>query len=213
MTRGSSWSTSAAVRCQTSSSSETRAGRADDRRIGLHVLRGLVAVHRAGVVHRDVKPANILVADDGSIFLVDFGIARIAGDASLTGAVDRGHAGLPRAGAAAARTGRLPPTSGRSASLFYALEGYSPFWPNGERSPEAIVGAILSADPPRPIRQGKLAEVILRLLRKDPAKRAGAGELTAVLQSILSTAPAPGPWRRPGPACDRAGAGRPDQPR
>ena len=54
-------------------------------RIGLHVLRGLIAVHRAGVVHRDVKPTNILVADDDSIFLVDVGIARIAGDASLTG--------------------------------------------------------------------------------------------------------------------------------
>ena len=53
-------------------------------RIGLHVLRGLVAAHRAGVVHRDVKPDNILVAGDDSIFLVDFGIAKIAGQKSLT---------------------------------------------------------------------------------------------------------------------------------
>ena len=53
--------------------------------IGLPVLLGLCAAHEASVVHRDVKPANILVADDNSVFLVDFGIAKIAGDRSLTG--------------------------------------------------------------------------------------------------------------------------------
>ena len=70
--------------------------------IGLPVLRGLSAVHRVDVVHRDVKPANILVADDHSIFLVDFGIAKITGDVSLTGKHDGArHPGIPRPGTAA----------------------------------------------------------------------------------------------------------------
>ena len=97
-------------------------------RIGLHVLRGLVAVHRANVVHRDVKPTNILVADDDSIFLVDFGIARIAGDASLTGQSIVGT--LDFLAPERFRSGYTvgPPADiwALGVTFYYALEGYYP---------------------------------------------------------------------------------------
>ena len=153
-------------------------------RIGQAVLQGLGAVHAAHVVHRDVKPANILVADDGSVSLVDFGIAQIAGDMSLTGQ----HAVIGTAEFLAPErlAGR---TAGPSAdlwslgvTLFSALEGYSPFRRNGV---EATVTAILRDDPPTPSRRGRLAEVVLRLLVKDPSQRADAREFALALQSIL----------------------------
>ena len=174
--------------------------------IGLPVLSGLSAAHEVRVVHRDVKPANILVAHDDSVFLVDFGIAKIAGDRSLTG--QQKVMGTMEFLAPERLTnedvGAAADMWSLGVTLFYALEGYSPFRPNGELSPEAIVSAILSADPPRPLRRGALADAILRLLRKNPAERAGAGELTTVLQSILSTAPA-GSRRDPGRPVTRPG--------
>jgi serine/threonine protein kinase len=156
--------------------------------IGLQVLRGLSAAHRAGVVHRDVKPANILVTADASVVLVDFGIAQITGDVTLTGpqtvlgtleflAPERLHG---NAAGPAADLWSLGVT------LFYALEGYSPF--RREPAREAIVRAILHDDPPRPARQGRLADVILRMLAKDPARRAGVNELADTLQAIAAQA-------------------------
>jgi serine/threonine protein kinase len=53
-------------------------------RIGLHVLGALRAAHTAGVLHRDVKPGNVLLASDGRVLLTDFGIAAIEGDVTIT---------------------------------------------------------------------------------------------------------------------------------
>ena len=171
-------------------------GTLDERsiaRIGLHVLRGLVAVHRAGVVHRDVKPANILLADDGSIFLVDFGIARIAGDASLTG---HSIVGTPDFLAPERlREGHEvgPPADiwALGVTFYLALEGYSPFWRESESGWQAILLAILSEPPRRPAHDGPLADITLRMLSKDPERRANAEQVFAVLESIVDTPPAP----------------------
>ena len=185
-------------------------GSLDERmiaRVGLPVLRGLCAAHEANVVHRDVKPANILVSGGESVFLVDFGIAKIAGDITLTGY--RRIMGTPEFLAPERLNGGVVGPSSDLWSLgvtfFYALEGYSPFRRGGELSPEATVAAILYDDPPGPRRQGPLADVILRLLVKDPRRRAGASELATVLQSIKGGVPVPQPMRpvpasRPGPA-------------
>jgi eukaryotic-like serine/threonine-protein kinase len=166
-------------------------GLLDERKvaaIGLMVLQGLRAVHAAGVVHRDVKPANILVAEDDSIFLVDFGIAKIAGDMALTGqskmlgtiefmAPER-ILGVPARPAADLWS--------LGVTMFFALEGRSPFLRQGERGHEATMAAILHGDPPRPVVKGRLADVVLQLLRKESPQRPDAAEVERVLTSILA---------------------------
>jgi eukaryotic-like serine/threonine-protein kinase len=160
-------------------------------RIGLHVLRGLIAVHRAGVVHRDVKPTNILVADDGSIFLVDFGIARIAGDSSLTG---QSIVGTPDFLAPERlRTGFQvgPPADiwALGVTFYYAMEGSTPFSRDSERSWEATMVAILHDAPRPPSQGGRLANLTLRMLDKDPRRRADAQQVLAVLERVTGDVP------------------------
>ena len=161
-------------------------------RIGLHVLRGLIAVHRAGVVHRDVKPTNILVADDDSIFLVDFGIARIAGDASLTGQAIVGTPDFLAPERFKPRCKIGPPADiwALGVTFYNALEGYSPFWRDSERGWEATMIAILNEAPRPPSRGGRLADITLQMLHKDPARRADAQRVLAVLEDIAGGEPA-----------------------
>jgi flagellar motility protein MotE (MotC chaperone) len=175
-------------------------------RIGLHVLRGLVAVHRAGVVHRDVKPTNILVADDGSIFLVDFGIARIAGDASLTGQSIVGTPDFlaPERFKAGYKVGPPADIWALGVTFYYALEGCTPFGRDSERW-EATMMAILKESPSKPSRGGRLADVTLRMLDKDPGRRADAAQVLAVLEAIVSEPSAP----QPPPRLAAAGAAGP----
>jgi predicted Ser/Thr protein kinase len=156
-------------------------------RIGLHVLRGLIAVHRAGVVHRDVKPTNILVANDDSIFLVDFGIARIAGDASLTGQAIVGTPDFlaPERFRPGYEVGPAADIWALGVTFYFALEGYSPFWRDSERGWEATMIAILKDEPRPPSRGGQLADVTLRMLHKDPDRRADAHQVLAVLERIV----------------------------
>ena len=161
-------------------------------RIGLQVLRGLVAVHRANVVHRDVKPTNILVADDDSIFLVDFGIARIAGDASLTGQSIVGTLDFlaPERFRAGYTVGPPADIWALGVTFYYALEGYYPFWRDSERGWEATMMAILNEAPRAPACRGGLADITLRMLQKDPAGRADTEDVLAVLEDILGAMPA-----------------------
>ncbi len=174
-------------------------------RIGSRVLSGLRAAHRAQVFHRDVKPANILVADD-SAFLVDFGIAKIAGDMGLTGRSS--VLGTTEFIAPERLLGREATAASDLWSLgvtfFCALEGYSPFARGGERSQAATTAAILHDDPPPPSKPGRLADVVQRLLRKDLRLRPTAAELADVLAAIgAGPAQAPRPTTGPGPAQGR----------
>ncbi len=173
-------------------------------RIGLHVLRGLIAVHRAGVVHRDVKPTNILVADDDSILLVDFGIARIAGDASLTGQSIVGTPEFLAPERFKPGHGVGPPADiwALGVTLYYALDGHTPFWRDSERGWEATMMAILKEVPRSPARGGRLADITLRMLHKDPERRADAQQVLAVLEAISGE---PGPPSLPAPALSLPG--------
>jgi eukaryotic-like serine/threonine-protein kinase len=186
-------------------------------RIGLQVLRGLMAVHRAGVVHRDVKPANILVADE-SVFLVDFGIARIAGDPTLTRQSIVGTPDFlaPERFKPGYKVGPPADIWALGVTLYYALEGYSPFWRDSERSWEATMIAIINENPQPPTRNGRLADISLRMLHKDPNRRADAGQVLTVLEQIVvgqAVTPPPPPRLQAAepepagrPATDRRGA-------
>ncbi|WP_161149469.1 serine/threonine-protein kinase, partial [Streptomyces sp. SID4982] len=142
-------------------------------RIGLWVLRALRAAHTAGVLHRDVKPGNVLLGRDGRVLLTDFGIAQIEGDSTITrtgevvGSVDylaperiRGHDPGPASDLWAL-----------GATLYTAVEGRSPF---RRTSPLGTMQAVVEEDAENPRNAGPLAPVITALLHKDPTRRPDA---------------------------------------
>jgi serine/threonine protein kinase len=169
-------------------------------RIGLDVLAALEAAHAAGIVHRDVKPANVLVNGEGRACLTDFGIATSTGDSTLTGA--GAFIGSPSY-VAPERAQGLPPGPSidlwsLGATLYTAVEGRLAF---DRDEPMATLMAVVS-EPPEPMEQaGPLEPTIRALLDKDPAHRATGDqvhrELHAVLDGSASGAPA---WTPPPPS-------------
>jgi serine/threonine protein kinase len=176
-------------------------------RIGLDVLAALEAAHRAGIVHRDVKPANVLVGPDGHACLTDFGIATATGDSSLTtqGAI----IGSPSYMAPERANGEepRPPVDlwSLGATLYTAAEGRLAF-DRGE--PMATLLAVVSEHPAPMVNAGPLEPVLRRLLTKDPAQRADVAQARRGLESALrDIPPAPAaaspPPPPPGPADGR----------
>ncbi|WP_372407773.1 serine/threonine-protein kinase [Streptomyces luteireticuli] len=162
-------------------------------RIGLAVLGALTAAHAAGVLHRDVKPDNILLGAEDRVVLTDFGIARIEGEQGLT--ETGGFVGSPEYVAPERALGQHPgPASdlwSLGVVLYAAVEGMSPF---RRTNAQATMQAILSAEPPRPTRGPEAFTALLtRLLSKDPAARPAAPEIRESLESLALPAPRPAP--------------------
>ncbi|MEV0320102.1 serine/threonine-protein kinase [Streptomyces sp. NPDC050658] len=149
-------------------------------RIGLWTLRALRAAHAAGVLHRDVKPGNVLLADDRRILLTDFGIAAIEGDTTITrtgevvGSVDY----LAPERVSGANPGPASDLWALGATLYTAVEGISPF---RRTSPLGTMQAVVGEEPLPPEYAGALAPVISALLRKDPETRPTAEEAELML--------------------------------
>jgi serine/threonine protein kinase len=154
-------------------------------RIGLNVLGALQAAHRAGILHRDVKPANVLIADDGRVVLTDFGLATLAGDSTMTrtGVVlgSPSYLAPERALDEPARPGSDLWSLG--ATLFAAVEGRPPYV---KSSPMATLAALMVDPPPVPQRAGVLGPALEALLRKDPSERAYADEAERLLRDAAN---------------------------
>jgi len=164
--------------------------------IGAEVLSALRAAHEAGVLHRDVKPANVLMSNDGRVVLTDFGIAMVEGSSALT--MTGEVIGSPEFLAPERALGRTPgPESDLWALgvlLYAAVEGHSPFRQN---TPLSTLRAIVDEELPPPLRAGPLTPVIEGLLRKDPAERLSAERAEEDLRVIGAGGT---PRAEPGPA-------------
>ncbi|GII02453.1 serine/threonine-protein kinase [Planobispora takensis] len=147
--------------------------------IGLSLLGALRAAHAAGVLHRDVKPENVLLADDGRVVLTDFGIASMTQEPRITRT--GGMVGTP-AFLPPERLHGLPATPesdlwSLGATLYAALEGRPPF----ERAtPAATMMAVLRGEPSPMTHIGPLATAILGLMSTDPSARMSTGEAEAL---------------------------------
>ncbi|MFI1724250.1 serine/threonine-protein kinase [Streptomyces sp. NPDC020489] len=167
--------------------------------IGAEVLAALRAAHEAGVLHRDVKPANVLLSNDGRVVLTDFGIAMVEGSSALT--MTGEVIGSPEFLAPERALGRTPgPESdlwSLGVLLYAAVEGNSPFRQN---TPLSTLRAIVDEELPPPHRAGPLTPVIEGLLRKDPAERLPADRAEQDLRiigaggTVRADAPPPGAY-------------------
>jgi hypothetical protein len=160
--------------------------------LGSCLLGALAAAHAAGVLHRDVKPGNVLVTAGGRAVLTDFGIATFEEDPSLTQGMVVGTPGFT-APERVRGHGATPASDLWSvgATLYAAVEGRGPFDRVGGAA--AISAGVAAEDAPRAPSAGPLGPVIDALLRRDPATRPDAATAATLLTDAGSTAGS-GPW-------------------
>ncbi|UQS26818.1 serine/threonine protein kinase [Amycolatopsis thermalba] len=173
-------------------------------RIGAHAASALAAAHAAGIVHRDVKPGNILLGEDGTAKITDFGISKAADDGTLTGS---GHfAGTPAFLSPEAARGEQPgPESdvySLGATLYTAVEGRMPY--GDTENQMALLYAAAAGRIAPPEQAGPLTGVLTRMLQVDPKARPTMAELAAELGKLammtattkVDPVPPPQPSRR-----------------
>ncbi|GAA4694865.1 hypothetical protein Prum_049180 [Phytohabitans rumicis] len=154
-------------------------------KIGIALLGALEVAHAVGVLHRDVKPANVLICTDGRCVLTDFGVARMPTDVQLTtpGMV----LGSPHFISPERAMGQDfgPPSDlfSLGVTLYTAVEGRPPF---DKGDPIETMHAVVEDPPAPPTRAGALTQVLFGLLEKDPSRRYDVNLSRSMLRELLA---------------------------
>ncbi|WP_232663289.1 bifunctional serine/threonine-protein kinase/ABC transporter substrate-binding protein [Pseudonocardia sp. TRM90224] len=178
-------------------------------RIGTGVAAALAAAHAGGIVHRDVKPANVLLGGTGEVKLTDFGISRVVGDLSLT--ASGMLVGTPTYLAPEVANGEDATAAsdvfGLGATLYTAVEGGAPFGQLVDGNLLLLLRRTAEGKIEPPVRSGPLTGPMMRMLDPDPARRPPATAAVQELSSLMAgpvavrsaepiRTPAP-PWQPP----------------
>ncbi|GAA4996551.1 serine/threonine-protein kinase [Streptomyces hyderabadensis] len=152
--------------------------------VGLAVLDVLRSAHREGILHRDVKPSNVLIAEDGRVVLTDFGIAQVEGDPSITstGMLVGAPSYISPERARGHKPGPAADLWSLGGLLYAAVEGTPPY---DRGSAIATLTAVMTESLEEPKNAGPLRDVIYGLLTKDPAQRLDDAGARAMLNKVI----------------------------
>ncbi|MFJ1628865.1 serine/threonine-protein kinase [Streptomyces anulatus] len=189
--------------------------------VGLAILDVLRSAHREGILHRDVKPSNVLISEDGRVVLTDFGIAQVEGDPSVTstGMLVGAPSYISPERARGHKPGPPADLWSLGGLLYASVEGCPPY---DKGSAIATLTAVMTEplDPPK--NAGPLTEVIYGLLARDPDQRLDDAGARALLNDVINApdVPAPAPADStqimalpPAPAADPLAKRTPKQPK
>ncbi|MFC4910309.1 serine/threonine-protein kinase [Actinomadura gamaensis] len=151
--------------------------------LGRQVAAALRAAHAVGILHRDVKPANVLITAEDRAVLTDFGIAQLSGDATLTrtGMVMGSPAYMAPERVKGEAAGPASDVWALGATLYAAVEGQAP---HHRSDAMAVLAAIMTLDAPPPRRAGPLAPVLTAMLDREPANRPSIDQVEQELGRI-----------------------------
>ncbi|KFG74166.1 serine/threonine-protein kinase [Streptomyces mutabilis] len=152
--------------------------------VGLAILDVLRSAHREGILHRDVKPSNVLIAEDGRVVLTDFGIAQVEGDPSITstGMLVGAPSYISPERARGHKPGPAADLWSLGGLLYAAVEGAPPY---DKGSAIATLTAVMTESLEEPKNAGPLRDVIFGLLNKDPAQRLDDAGARALLNKVI----------------------------